>query len=265
MAACGPRRQPWRDFLRVHCANSLWTRRGHTSSAALPLVPHGFDTAMWSAHGWAQAWLPLWRRCSHFLAPWADFLSQLSPPHGIGFRAAMPPASTVPGMPVFAGFSIIHFPAGLFYYFLWDILFALWADCTPTCMRWMAPPIGLSCTIIVCCEFQLVSATSCLDCVWPAFMGNPQAPSASGFFCLYRSPCNAACPGEGITIAPMLDSHSFPSFLLVHSLGIRLSARVSAWAQTVCCRSYYRPFTAIASLAHPAVAACANSQFSVPS
>lgn len=224
-------------------------------------IRHGYVECGWMGAGVAAALAQVFA----FLAPWADFLSQLSPPHGIGFRAAMPPASTVPGMHVFSGFSIIHFPAGLFYYFPWDILFALWADCTATCMRWMAPPIGLSCTVIVCCEFQLVSATSCLLVFGRPSWAAPKPPRRLHFFACTGAHAMLRVQAKGITIAPMLDSPSFLSFLLVHSLGIRLSARVSAWAQTVCCRSYYRPFTAIAPLAHHAFAACANSQFFVPS
>lgn len=153
LPSAAPRRQPGRDSMWVLCAPPLWARRGHAASAALPLVPHGVGMAMRSGDGWVLPLLPQCRCCSHFLAPRLDFRTQFFPPHGLGFRATMPRTSPVPSMHVCAGNSIIHLHAGLFFNFIWDVLFAFLVYCTPNCMRRMALPLGFFCTVTVCCEF----------------------------------------------------------------------------------------------------------------
>ena len=61
-------------------------------------------------------------------------------------------------------------------------------------MRRMIFPLGFSCTVIVCSEFELVSAPSCRACVCSTFMGSPLD------LCIFSPvlcPWNACCPCGG--------------------------------------------------------------------
>ena len=121
---------------------------------------------------------------------------------------------------------------------------------------------GLACTIVVCCEFDFVSAQCCRACIWETFSGSPQGSATSFFFPVLRQ-WNACCPRKGD-----LCRWSDPLPANIEQLQIGCSGRgcphkahtVAGQAQTVCCRSLCRPSTAHGSLAHPAVAACVNSQ-----